>query len=111
MNDDIQSLSSSQHHTHPEENTCKRSFTPGHESVSKVLITTISHINEQDAVDLPPLQNVIDTEAMDRLFAPRSDGTMRHNDLTISFCYVGYEVLVDSDGTLTLIEQGESSGA
>ncbi|WP_423747291.1 HalOD1 output domain-containing protein (plasmid) [Haladaptatus sp. SPP-AMP-3] len=48
----------------------------------------------------PPLYDVIDPDALDRLFAPTQAGTRRHG--TVTFQYCGYQVTVNSDRTVDL---------
>ncbi|WIV68664.1 HalOD1 output domain-containing protein [Natrialbaceae archaeon AArc-T1-2] len=48
-----------------------------------------------------PLHSVIDPQALDALFEPRADGTPRSSG-RVSFTFCGYDVTVDSDGTVTL---------
>ncbi len=48
-----------------------------------------------------PLHAVIDPEALDALFAARSDGTDRPRG-TVSFRFCGYDVTVDGDGRVAL---------
>ncbi|RQG95523.1 HalOD1 output domain-containing protein [Natrarchaeobius chitinivorans] len=47
----------------------------------------------------PPLTDVVDTAALDRLFeSTASDASTRRG--RVSFRYRGYEITVDSDGTV-----------
>lgn len=48
-----------------------------------------------------PLHAVIDPEALDALFAARSEGTDRPRG-TVSFRFCGYDVTVDRDGRVAL---------
>lgn len=47
------------------------------------------------------LHAAIDPEALDALFAPRSDGTPRPGG-EVSFSCCGYHVTIEQDGTVTL---------
>ncbi len=71
------------------------------ESVSMAVIRGVSAIDGQDPRTLPPLRNVLDTEALDALFASRSDGTARAGG-QVSFVYGGCRVTVDDGERLTL---------
>ncbi|WP_049923117.1 HalOD1 output domain-containing protein [Halopiger djelfimassiliensis] len=56
-----------------------------------------------------PLHAVVDPQALDRLFADRSNGQPRPGgDVCFQFC--GYDVTVDEAGSVTL-EDGDPSGA
>ncbi|WP_266081319.1 HalOD1 output domain-containing protein [Haladaptatus caseinilyticus] len=50
--------------------------------------------------DCPPLYDVIDPDALDRLFVPTQTGTGRQG--TVTFQYCGYQVTVNSDRTVDL---------
>ncbi|WP_139136143.1 HalOD1 output domain-containing protein [Haladaptatus sp. W1] len=50
--------------------------------------------------DCPPLYDVIDPDALDRLFAPTQTGTERHG--TVTFYYCDYQVTVNGDRTVDL---------
>lgn len=54
----------------------------------------------------PPLDDVIDTDLLDRLFAPGRDGTGEPSGLVI-FPYRGHEVTVYADGFVTIDPGGE----
>lgn len=55
-----------------------------------------------------PLGAVVDPDALDALFADRSNGTTRPSG-NVSFPYCGYEVTVERDGTVTLEESTEQA--
>ncbi len=69
------------------------------DSLTERIITTVAEADEQSGDELKPLYNVINTEALESLFASRADGSSRP-DGKISFQYVGYWVTVSSDGTV-----------
>ncbi|WP_436347777.1 HalOD1 output domain-containing protein [Natronorubrum sp. FCH18a] len=54
------------------------------------------------------LHTVIDPEALDALFAPRSDGTPRPGG-EVSFPFCNYDVTVERDGSVVLEERTEST--
>lgn len=80
----------------------QREFDPTMESASRILLTTVASLADTSPEDLPVLHDVIDTEALDALFQPRPDGTVRPADRTISFTYADYEVRIHSDGIIAL---------
>ena len=59
------------------------------------IVESIAEAEGVDAVDLPPLGEALDTDALETLV--RSE-----NDVTITFGYAGYTVSVDSRGTVTI---------
>lgn len=74
------------------------------ESPSHAVITNIAEQEGIDPLDMsPPLYDVLDPEALDRLLEPRYDGTARP-DVDVTFTYRGYTVTVD-DSTVTIESQ------
>ena len=59
------------------------------------IVEAIAEEEGVDAVELPPLGETLDTDALEALVG--SGG-----DVTISFEYAGYRVGVDSRGTVTI---------
>lgn len=73
-------------------------------TVSKQTIQKVSNKTNEDAVELPPLYDAIDPDALNRLI----DG-MSHGE--VSFTYAGHEVVVDSDEEVRLGDQPTSRSA
>ncbi|WP_433632010.1 HalOD1 output domain-containing protein [Halomicrococcus sp. NG-SE-24] len=72
-------------------------------------IAIITHVVAQKNVDptkLEPLHDVIDPDALKRLFAPQFDGTPRTTGQVV-FTYSGYRVTVTSDGDIQAIPLDE----
>lgn len=73
---------------------------------SQAVVTAVA-----DAEDVPveelrppeyqPLHETVDPQALDELFGPKSDGTFRGPG-EVSFPFCGYDVTVESDGSVTL---------
>ena len=82
---------------------------PETDSVSVSLLMNVAGLDERDLTELPALAESIDPDALDDLFAPRADGTVRQSDCTLAFTYAGYEVRVETDGSITLIPTEPSS--
>lgn len=62
--------------------------------ISVDVINTIAAVTERDPLTMnPPLYDVIDTDALDRLFE-QSDSA------SVEFEYDGHEVHIDSEGTV-----------
>lgn len=71
--------------------------TTGSDQLATVVVTAIADQEGIDPTDLdPPLYEVVDPEALNRLFA---DTTGR-----VSFEYHGYLVTVDAEGSVTLTD-------
>lgn len=66
-------------------------------------IEIVEAVADQKGVDgtsLPPLADVVDTDALDALFAHQRDGTEAFP--TVRFHYCGRTVVVDEDRTISL---------
>ncbi|NHN60198.1 MULTISPECIES: HalOD1 output domain-containing protein [Halorussus] len=73
--------------------------------VSERLVSKLADRKNTTPVDLrPPLYDAIDLEALDALFAARSDGVDR-----VEFDYDGYRVRVAGDGGVTVSRPGETA--
>lgn len=67
------------------------------ETATKQVVRTVAETTETDPLELPPLYETIDPDALDALVEDMEAGT-------ISFPYVGHEITVNSDGTVTIEE-------
>jgi hypothetical protein len=65
------------------------------EPVSIAVVWAVSAAEGQDPQSLPPLANVLDTDALNALFGPRVDGTERTGG-RISFVYSNCRFTVDN---------------
>ncbi|WP_458210863.1 HalOD1 output domain-containing protein [Haladaptatus sp. NG-SE-30] len=82
--------------------THRTEFDPSTDSASEELIKAVARLNDADPVELPLLADFIDPEALDALFRPREDGTLRGTSGRVEFAYDAYHVTVDSGGTIHL---------
>ena len=71
------------------------------ESVSMAVVRAVSAIEDRDPLSLPPLANVLDTDALDALFDARGDGTPRPGG-RLSFVYSNCRLTIDNGEYLTL---------
>lgn len=78
--------------------TATRTIRPlfGEKSVSLALVTALAEVEGVDPVDLPPLSEHLDLEALDDLIEPADA------DVIVSFSINEYDVTVTSDGTVTI---------
>jgi len=60
-----------------------------------VVVSAVAEAEGVDPVDLPPLYNVTDPEALNALFTSDSGGVS-----TVEFEYAGYSVVVRGEGTV-----------
>lgn len=71
------------------------------ESVSTAVVRVISAIDGRKPESLPPLTDVLDPTALDRLFAGRASGAPRKGG-RVSFIYVNCRVTIDNGEFLTI---------
>jgi len=81
---------------------------------SAELTTTLAHaISDVTGVDVTDagftLNDYVDPEALDSLFRPRDDGTVRI-DGHLSFAVWGYQVTVYSDGQIAIVPPNQPPG-
>lgn len=65
---------------------------------SEAVIESIAEETASDPLELPPLNNAINLEALDRLFVNRQGGT-------VTFCCCGHVITVKQDGTVAIHEK------
>jgi len=71
------------------------------ESVSMAVVRAVSAVEGREPTSLPPLANVLDTDALDALFNARCDGTPRTGG-QLSFVYSNCRLTIDNGEYLTL---------
>ena len=79
------------------------------ESASTTLLLLVSELEELSYEELPPLNDVVDPDALDAIFLPKDDDVARRGG-TVSFVYRGYDVRLHANGELVLRKHGESDG-
>ncbi|MCL9814321.1 HalOD1 output domain-containing protein [Natranaeroarchaeum aerophilus] len=79
----------------------KAIFEPdGSGSTAEAVVSLVAETGDRDPLDLPPLYDAVDPEALDRLCARTSDSELR-----VSFEYAGYTVLVEGTGIVHLLDE------
>lgn len=71
------------------------------ESISTAVMRAVSAVEGRDPLSLRPLTDVLDPDALDRLFAARHDGTARRGG-SLSFVYSKCRVTVENGEYLTI---------
>ncbi|MDS0477980.1 HalOD1 output domain-containing protein [Natrinema sp. 1APR25-10V2] len=74
-------------------------LSPPERQADSTYIQVLERIAEkegEDSLELPPLRNTIDPEALDNLFQSSLD------DGEVVFSYHGYQVTVTADGQITI---------
>lgn len=67
---------------------------------STALIEVIAAATDRDPLDMPPLYEHVDVDALDAILTARWNGT--NGTVNVSFAYDGVEILLDSDGNIEL---------
>lgn len=67
-------------------------------SASEAVVSLVAETEERDPLDLPPLYEAVDPEALDQLCASPSESNIK-----ISFSYCGYTVLIEGSGIVQLL--------
>jgi hypothetical protein len=74
------------------------------ESPSVAVVEAVSDVTGRDVTDLESLEHVVDTDALDSLFAPRANGHPRTG--RFSFQYEGFDVSIAFDDSVTVRVHG-----
>lgn len=84
-----------------ETGTYQTTFDSRIEPVSTVVISAVSTALEEEAIEMPPLYNAIDPDALDAVFQPVHTGSPR-DDRHLQFTFNGCQVTVQSDGIVVV---------
>lgn len=71
------------------------------ESVHTAVVRAVSAVEGRDPLSLRPLTDVLDPDALDRLFDPQPDGSARRGG-SLTFVYSNCRVTVENGEYLTL---------
>lgn len=71
------------------------------QSLSFAVVDAVATHEGVSVADLPPLGNAIDPDALDDLFEPKFDGSLRQGG-EVTFDYCGYTVVVDASGRVDI---------
>lgn len=69
------------------------------------IVTTVASVRDRDPLDLPPLADVVDTDALGDLFRP---GANPEADVQVAFDYADFRVTVYGHGEVRLVDLSES---
>ena len=67
-------------------------------SASEQVIQTVANQSNTDALDLPPLFDTLDPDALDTLIRGMDEGE-------VAFAYAGYSITVNSRGAIAVDEE------
>lgn len=71
------------------------------DSVVESVVFAVSALTGTDPVEMEPLYEIVDVDALEDLFAPKADGTPREGG-TVSFTYCGCVVTVEGTDQVTV---------
>lgn len=69
--------------------------------LSTEVLTLVSRAADVDPLEIEPLNDCVDPDALNKLFEPRRDGTLRSGGM-LTFRIHGYEVTVHADGEIVV---------
>ena len=72
------------------------------EGMVSAIVSGVAACTGRRVTDLPPLYDVVDSEALEQVFASPLGSRHRSNDERFVFTYAGCEVMVDGDDELTV---------
>ena len=70
--------------------------------ISQTVVLAVAEATGDDPMELPPLYDTIDPDALNKLFGDRIDGAERLGG-SFEFSYAGCEVTVRADGTVDVV--------
>lgn len=79
------------------------------DSASLAVVAMVATALGKDPLDLASLQSAVETSALDELIAEPTPDVER--DVSISFCYEGFEVIVSSEGLIEATPMGSTESA
>ncbi|PSP54647.1 hypothetical protein BRC82_08885 [Halobacteriales archaeon QS_1_67_19] len=84
----------------------EHTFDPATESVSEELVRAVAALTDSDPTELEVLADVIDPDALDKLFQYHADRRPRNAESHVRFEYNDRRIHISTDGTIT-IDAGE----
>jgi len=86
----------------PQTDTYRAEWDPAsEEDLGTRVVVAIAEVANLEHTELTPLNDVIDPDALNALFAPRKDGVERPGG-RVQFSLSGHEVTVDSSGRIVI---------
>lgn len=79
------------------------------EAISTTVATALSEATRREPLTLRPLDQVINAEALDRLFSPAGDSLRLHGHVTFEF--EGHDVTVHGNGKIVIAAAGDRGAA
>lgn len=73
----------------------------GETPLTATVLSVVSQATGDDPTEMEPLNDCVDPDALNKLFGPRQDGTVRHGG-SVTFDVHGRTVTVYSDGEVVV---------
>jgi hypothetical protein len=102
MTDHKRDLDFDQQRNSSDQQRHRTTFDPETDTVSEELVEAVAAFNDADPDELAILADFIDPDALDALFRPRPDGTLRNTNGRVRFEYDDAVVRIQTDGKITL---------
>lgn len=74
------------------------------DGVAETIVSAISAITDTDPVEMDPIHEVVDVDALEDLFGPTAGGTPRSGGI-VSFSYAGCAVTVEGTDRVKVRQQ------
>lgn len=91
---------------HEPSGTYRTRFRATDRLASEAVVEAVAAATQSDPLDLPPIYDAVDPDALSNLFEPSSTGSRRFQG-TVTFEYADHLVTVEGEGTITLEPFGE----
>lgn len=65
------------------------------EVITEAVVTTVAEVTEQSPLEMDPLADVVDADALNRIFSGAND---KPSSVTVTFDYCGQRITVSGDG-------------
>lgn len=76
-------------------------------TLSEAVIDAVATAAGVDALQLDPLYESVDPDALDTIFMPEASGRLREGDASVAFTVSGYDIVVKSYGRIIVYEADE----
>lgn len=78
-------------------------------TLSEAVVDAVATAAGVDPLQLDPLYESVDPDALDTIFMPEASGRPREGDASVAFSVCGYEVIVKSYGRILVYEKERKS--
>jgi hypothetical protein len=75
-----------------------------YKTISNTVVDAVSTVAFTDPLDMDPLYFSIDLDALERIVGPKLNGRRRSGRVVVEFEVEGYDVVVNSDGLVSVLD-------